>query len=109
MDKNGSSPVWTKLDRCLIVILCISVTSEALCISAQNAVPRSAEMMDWYDKHNIMSSKLSIRYRESGVRGVFADMDTFPYRGIAVIPPNMIIRPEFQTLEEMLEVRPMVR
>ena len=90
--------------RCFIVILCISVKSEALLISGQSAVPRSAEMMKWYDKHSIMTSNLSIRYGQSGVRGVFVDKDTFPYRGIAVIPPNMIIRPEFQTLEDMLEV-----
>jgi hypothetical protein len=73
--------------------------------AAQSVVPRSAEMMKWYDRHNIISSKLSIRYRKDGVRGVFVDKDTFPFQGIAVIPPNMIIRPEFETLEEMLEVR----
>jgi hypothetical protein len=87
-----------------VLILCISVTVTASHISSQRTVPRTTEMMAWYDRHNIMSNKLSIRHDQSGVRGVFAEEDIFPYEGIAAIPPNMIIRPEYKTLEDMLEV-----
>ena len=75
--------------------LCVSVAPEELRIYAKCKVSKSAEMMAWCDKHNIMSSKLSIRYSQSGVRGLYLEQDTFPNEGIAVIPPNMIIRRNF--------------
>ena len=70
----------------------------------QTANSEYSKMMKWYDQHNIVSSKLAVRLGQNGVRGVFAIANAAPFEGIAVIPPNMIIRPSFQTLEAMLDV-----
>ena len=89
-----------------LALLCIAagfIASDAMSISAQISNSQYCEMMKWYDKHNIISSKLSIRHGPNG-RGVFVDADAFPFQGIAVIPPSMIIRPVFLDLEGMLEV-----
>lgn len=61
-------------------------------------------LMTWYDKHDIVCSKLAVRTPEGGVRGLFAEKDISPYEGIAVIPPHMIIKSPFKDSEEIVQV-----
>jgi hypothetical protein len=65
----------------------------------------AAELMRWYDKHDIVSSKVCIRTPEGGVRGLFARENILPFEGIAVIPPQMIIRSPFKDLQEIAKVK----
>jgi hypothetical protein len=61
--------------------------------------------MRWYDKHDIVSSKVCVRTPEGGVRGLFAKESIAPCEGIAVIPPHMIIQSKYKDLEEMAKVK----
>ena len=65
----------------------------------------SDELMRWYDKHDIVSSKVFIRTPEGGVRGLFARESISSCEGIAVIPPHMIIQSQYKDLEEMVKVK----
>ena len=65
----------------------------------------ASELMSWYDKHDIVSSKVCVRTPEGGVRGLFARENILPCEGLAVIPRNMIIQSQFKDLEEMAKVK----
>ena len=65
---------------------------------------KDSKLMRWYDKHDIICSRLRIRTPESGLRGVFAAEDIPPCEGIAVIPPHMLIRSPFKDMEEIVQV-----
>ena len=73
--------------------------------NCENLVEGHSKMMRWFDQHDIISSKLSIRKNNEGVRGVFLDADAFPNEGICLIPPKMILRSPYKNLGEMLQVR----
>jgi hypothetical protein len=73
-------------------------------VSASRMVEAS-ELMKWFDKHDIVSSKVCVRTPEGGIRGLFAKEDIAPFEGIAVIPSHMIIQPPYKDLEEMVKVK----
>jgi hypothetical protein len=64
---------------------------------------KDSKLMQWYDKHNIICSRLRVR-TQRGIRGVFAVEDIPAKGGIAVIPPHMIIRSPFKDMEEIVQV-----
>ncbi len=74
-----------------------------VCGPGHSEMEKAAELMRWYDKHDIVSSKVCIRTPEGGVRGLFARESILPCEGIAVIPKHMIIQSPFKDLEEMVE------
>ena len=59
----------------------------------------------WFEKHNIVFSKVEIFTPENGVRGIFA-LEAIPLRfPIAVIPEHMIIQSEFLDLKDLIDRR----
>ena len=59
--------------------------------------------MQWYASHNfIISPKICIR-TVGGLRGIFTTSDLFAGEGVAAIPPNMIIRSKFSSLNDALQ------
>jgi hypothetical protein len=88
--KYGQSPMLCSIDK--------SKSTTAVESSHENA-----DIMRWYASQNfIISPKICIK-TVGGLRGIFATSDLCAGEGVAAIPPNMIIRSQFSSLDDALQ------